>query len=88
MAAGANSNPVHTEVAMEGELCPICGEGKLYRTVTNAPFRYRGRVITIPDYVCYRCPQCQESFVDEESLKSSGQILAVFKKKADQAVIP
>lgn len=68
---------------MKKEACPVCGRGPLVREVLNETFEYKGRSITIPDYVVYKCPDCGESIVDRVTLKKSGSQLKDFQREVD-----
>jgi len=63
--------------------CPICGKGKLIKKKITETFNYKGRTITIPDYVIYECNVCGEAIVDGNTLKKSGKILKEFKRQVD-----
>jgi putative zinc finger/helix-turn-helix YgiT family protein len=63
--------------------CPICGEGKLERQVTNEKFDYKGNSVTVPGYVKYTCSLCKESIVDNTTLKKSAKILKEFQCEVD-----
>jgi len=68
--------------------CPICGEGKLVRKITEEVFNYKGKTITIPDYVSYECNECGEAIVDKETLKLSGKKLKEFKRQVEGLLTP
>ncbi|HXX81013.1 MAG TPA: type II toxin-antitoxin system MqsA family antitoxin [Thermodesulfovibrionales bacterium] len=63
--------------------CPICGTGELKKHVTTEQFEYKGRKVPIPNYVTYSCNVCEETIVDDSSLKSSGKLLKKFKREVD-----
>jgi HTH-type transcriptional regulator / antitoxin MqsA len=68
---------------MKARKCPICGAGKLKKTVSTETFEYKGQEILIPDYITYVCPGCREAIVDPETLKKSGKLLKDFQRKVD-----
>jgi HTH-type transcriptional regulator/antitoxin MqsA len=68
---------------MKTRKCPICGAGGLKKTVGTETFEYKGQEISIPDYMTYVCPGCQEAIVDPETLKKSGKLLKDFQRKVD-----
>jgi len=70
-------------IEMNGEKCPICGEGTLKKTIGPETFTYKGEALTVPDYVTYACPACDEAIVDNISLKESGKLLKDFQRKVD-----
>jgi len=70
------------------ENCPICGEGKLIKKVVEETFTYKGKSITIPDYVIYECNLCGEAIVDKKTLKSAGKKLTAFKKEIEGLLTP
>jgi len=63
--------------------CPICGAGELKKHIDTEEFEYKGRKVTVPNYITYSCNVCEESIVDESTLKSSGRILKKFKREVD-----
>ncbi|GBE06488.1 antitoxin MqsA [bacterium BMS3Abin10] len=63
--------------------CPICGAEALEKRSTTETLEYKGRKITIPNYISYKCNECEESIVDEKTIKSSSKILNEFKKEVD-----
>lgn len=68
---------------MKTRKCPICGAEGLKKTVGTETFEYKGQEISIPDYMTYVCPGCQEAIVDPETLKKSGKLLKDFQRKVD-----
>jgi HTH-type transcriptional regulator/antitoxin MqsA len=72
----------------EFKKCPICGKGQLSKKKITETFNYKGRTITIPDYVIYECNVCGEAIVDRETLKSSGKILKEFKRQVEGLLTP
>ncbi|GBC60567.1 type II toxin-antitoxin system MqsA family antit oxin [Desulfonema ishimotonii] len=67
----------------DGDMCPICGQATLERSVIDETFEYKGREITVSDYVIHTCPECGESVVDPESLRSSEKIIRDFQRRTD-----
>jgi len=68
---------------MKAQKCPVCGTGELKKKVGAQDFEYKGESITIPNYVTYKCNECGESIVDDESLKESGKKLKNFQREVD-----
>ncbi len=68
---------------MHKKKCPICGEGILKKDTTEETFEYKGKSISIPNYVTYKCNVCKESIVDNKILKESGRILKDFQREID-----
>lgn len=68
---------------MEAQKCPICGAGKLKKKIGAETFEYKGKSITIPNYVTYECATCGEAIVDNASLKESGKKLKDFQREVD-----
>lgn len=69
---------------MKRQECPICGAGVLTKRVETEVFEYKGKSLTIQDYVTYDCNECGEAIVDDATLKSSGKKLKDFKRVVDQ----
>jgi HTH-type transcriptional regulator/antitoxin MqsA len=68
---------------MEAQKCPVCGAGKLKKQNGAETFEYKGKRITIPNYVTYECAGCGEAIVDNASLKESGKKLKDFQREVD-----
>lgn len=68
---------------MKAQQCPICGAGSLEKKIGTESFEYKGRIVTIPDYITYVCPECGEAIVDTNTLKKSGKILKDFQREVD-----
>ncbi|MFA5354613.1 MAG: type II toxin-antitoxin system MqsA family antitoxin [Thermodesulfovibrionales bacterium] len=68
---------------MQAQRCPICDMGTLKKECVSETFEYKGRKITIPDYIKYRCSECREAIVDNDTLRESGKILSDFKRQVD-----
>ncbi len=45
------------------------------KKVEKELFEYKGKSLTIPDYVVYTCVECGEAIVDQDTLRNSGKIL-------------
>ena len=63
--------------------CPICGDGTLEKSIIEETFEYKGQTITIPDYVVFRCDTCEESIVDNDTLKASEKPIRDFHRRVD-----
>lgn len=72
----------------EFKKCPFCGKGKLVKKVTEEVFNYKGKTITIPNYVIHECNVCGESIVDRKTLKSAGKKLKEFKRQVEGLLTP
>jgi len=68
---------------MKIKKCPVCGIGTLKKRIENEPFEYKGKQITIPNYITYACAECGEAVVDPITLKESGKILKDFQREVD-----
>ncbi len=56
---------------------------KYTKKVIDETFEYKGKHITIPDYIIYTCDECEESIVDNETIKTSGKIIKEFFRKVN-----
>ena len=72
---------------MHGEVCPICDVGTLTKKVIDERFEYKGKYITIPDYIIYTCNTCDESIVDNKTIKTSGKIMKEFFSKVNKDML-
>ncbi len=70
-------------VYKNGQTCPICGSGKLIKTVIDEKFDYKGQSLVVPDYVVYECTVCEESLVGKKSVKTSQKLLKDFYREVD-----
>lgn len=68
---------------MSESICPICEIGKLTRIRTNETFNYKGKKITINNYIIWKCDTCGEAIVDKRTLKRTDKILKDFRNKID-----
>ncbi|KAF0183097.1 MAG: HTH-type transcriptional regulator / antitoxin for MqsR toxin [Nitrospirae bacterium] len=68
---------------MKDQKCPICGTGSLRKEIGAETFEYKGKSISIPNYVTYACDACGEAIVDNNTMKKSGKILKAFKREVD-----
>jgi YgiT-type zinc finger domain-containing protein len=59
----------------ENQECPVCGHGTLTRRVFTETFEYDSQTCHIENYETYKCSNCKEELVSEESLERSGKIL-------------
>ena len=67
----------------DGQKCPICGLCNLVKKVVDETFEYKGEKLVVPDYVIYECSTCEDSLVDEKSIKASQKELKDFYRKVD-----
>jgi HTH-type transcriptional regulator/antitoxin MqsA len=67
----------------DNDKCPICGEGTIERDVIDETFEYKGQKIVISDYVVFVCENCEESIVENETLKTSEKTIRDFHKRVD-----
>jgi HTH-type transcriptional regulator/antitoxin MqsA len=63
--------------------CPICGEGMLERDVITETFEYKGEKVVIPNYVIFKCGNCDESIVEKDTLKTSEKTIRDFQRRVD-----
>ena len=63
--------------------CPICGEGILEREVITETFEYNGEKVYIPDYVIFKCENCDEAIVEKDTLKTSEITIRDFQRRVD-----
>lgn len=63
--------------------CLICGIGSLEKTVREETFEYKGESLTVPDYVVYRCPSCEEGIVDKNTLRDTEKVIRDFHREVD-----
>ncbi|HOA84296.1 MAG TPA: YgiT-type zinc finger protein [Thermodesulfovibrio thiophilus] len=64
--------------------CPICQMGELKRIRTTETFSYKGKKITIDNYIIWKCSECGEAIVDKRTLKRTDKLLKDFRKKIDE----
>lgn len=66
-----------------GQKCVICGKGKLIKKIVNEEFEYKGKKLTIPDYIIYSCNKCKEALVDPKTIRFTEKILTDFRREID-----
>lgn len=72
----------------DGDKCPVCGSGTLTKKIIEEVFDYKGKTLTIKDYVIYECPVCEESIVDKKTLDDTEGPLIEFRRKVDNLLTP
>ena len=72
----------------DGDKCPVCGSGTLTKKIIEEVFDYKGKTLTIKDYVVYECSVCEESIVDRKTLEDTESSLIEFRRKVDNLLTP
>lgn len=67
----------------DGDICLVCGHGKMSELLITEVFTYKKHECKIPDYRIFRCDKCAEEFVSPKSLKESEKMLTDFRRKID-----
>ncbi len=67
----------------QGSVCPVCGVGALKQKSVEEVFSYKGRTLTVPDYLVYECAACDEAVVDPASSKRASKLLKDFGREVD-----
>lgn len=68
---------------MKKNKCPICGGGVLKKKIETELFEYKGKTLSIPNYVTYACSECGEAIVENDTLRDSGKLLKDFQRKVN-----
>lgn len=66
-----------------GDICPICGEGKVSEQSIKGEFEYKGKKLSIPEYHVFVCEHCKEQIVAPKTLRATEKILTDFRRKID-----
>lgn len=66
-----------------GDVCPICGDGKLIEKVKDKVVKYKGNSLTLHGFTVYECDCCEESLVCKSTMKSSEKLVRDFQRKID-----
>jgi len=66
-----------------GDICPICEEGKLSIKIITAGFEYKGHPLQINDYLVWECGVCNEKLVDHKTSKEAGRKIRDFQRGID-----
>jgi HTH-type transcriptional regulator/antitoxin MqsA len=70
---------------MKNSNCPVCGAHRLEEKMVEKTFTYKGRSITISDYLIYKCGECgEEMVVDKYSPRKSEKALIDFSREVDE----
>lgn len=72
----------------EGELCPVCWKGKLYKEVITETFQYLEFSCSVDNYIVFVCPQCKENFIEHETLKRIEKIIREFHRDVNNRLKP
>lgn len=67
----------------QGSVCPVCGAGVLTQKSVEEIFTYKGRTLTVPDYLVNECVACGEAVVDPASSKRASKLLKDFGREVD-----
>ncbi|MDQ7031105.1 MAG: type II toxin-antitoxin system MqsA family antitoxin [Desulfonauticus sp.] len=65
-----------------GEVCPICGSGKIKVEKKEEVFEYKGKKLSLYLTV-YSCDECKEGFFDNKEMKKYQKIINDFQRKVD-----
>lgn len=66
-----------------GDICLVCGQGKLSERVITEVFTYKEQECKIADYHIFKCDQCAEEFVSPKTLRESEKALTDFRRNID-----
>lgn len=75
---------IRSTIMLDKTICPICGSKELVKKTINEEFEYKGEKLNIGEYVIYKCHNCKEAIIDEETIKSTERILIDFKRRIDE----
>lgn len=67
----------------DGMVCPVCEVGKLKVHKEDLEFEYKGEKFTIPEKNVFRCPECEESFLDSKDDRIIEKLLTDERRKVD-----
>ena len=67
----------------KGDICPICGMGKLDEKVISKTFEYKDKMHTIPGYHTFTCDSCNESFASKKTRRKIEKELTDFRRDVD-----
>ncbi len=68
---------------LDGEICPVCGQGRIYRRRKQETFEYKGKKLTFDDYPVHECDTCGEGFVAAEDAKGFDKQVTDFHSEID-----
>ncbi len=72
-----------TSAYKDGQICPICGSGRLNKRIIDETFDYKRQTLIIPNYIVYECNTCKEGLADKISVKISQKKLKDFFREVD-----
>lgn len=58
--------------------CFFCQDGIMEKKIEDETFSYKGKTVTISNFIVYECNICGMSIVDRKTLKKSGKKLKKF----------
>lgn len=65
-----------------GDICPICGTGRLKVKRKPEIFEYKGQTLTL-ELTVYSCDVCGEAFFDNEEMKKHQKTIKDFQRRVD-----
>ena len=69
---------------LKKKTCPICGKGKLTRKKVTEFFKYKGEVLSIPNYEVDVCDFCKEEIVSSDCFKKHEKAIRKFHERVDR----
>jgi len=66
----------------DGDVCPICGSGRIKAIKNKEDFEYKGHILTF-DLTTYSCDICHESFFNNQEMKANQKIIKDFHRRVD-----
>ena len=73
---------------INGDICPVCGIGKVIKETVTENFEYKGYSCPVNNYVIFTCSNCNESIVDEETIKRVEKIIRDFHIDVNKKLSP
>ncbi|MFV2015778.1 MAG: type II toxin-antitoxin system MqsA family antitoxin [Candidatus Heimdallarchaeota archaeon] len=64
-------------------VCPICDGRQIKEKRVTKKYEYKGQVQQIPNYLLHHCKTCNESFVNEETIKDTEKEIRDFRREVD-----
>jgi len=64
--------------------CPVCDSENIKKEMIDKTFEYSGKTFTIPNFIVYKCGECEESFPDKQQSKELEPTIRDFQRIVGQ----
>jgi len=69
-------------------ICPVCGQGCVYKHLKQEEFEYKGHKLNLDNYPVFECEACGEDFVTARDAKGFDKQVTEFHRDVDGLLKP